>query len=33
MTPEKIIESGINRTSLWHFKKNLSDDKIPKIYE
>ena len=33
MTPEERKELGINKSTLWHIKKNLSEGKTPKIYE
>ncbi|MCA9820602.1 MAG: CRISPR-associated endonuclease Cas1 [Nitrosarchaeum sp.] len=33
MTPEERKELGINKSTLWYIKKNLSDGKTPKIYE
>ena len=33
MTPDERNRLGINKSTLWHIKKNLSDEKTPKIYE
>ncbi|MDH3780639.1 MAG: hypothetical protein OES15_07265 [Nitrosopumilus sp.] len=33
MTPEEMKEFGINKSTLWHIRKNLSEGKTPKIYE
>lgn len=33
MTIEERKELGINKSTLWHIKKNLSEGKTPKIYE
>jgi len=33
MTVEERKRLGINKSTLWYIKKNLSEDKIPKIYE
>ncbi len=33
MTPEERKELGINKSTLWHIKKNLSAGKTPKIYK
>jgi len=33
MTTDKRKELGINKSTLWHIQKNLSDGKTPKIYE
>ena len=33
MTPDERKELRINKSTLWYIKKNLSDGKIPKIYE
>ena len=33
MTPEERKELGINKSTLWHIKKNMSEGKTPKIYE
>ncbi len=33
MTNQERKELGINKSTLWHIKKNLIDGKIPKIYE
>ncbi len=33
MTPEERKRFGINKSTLWHIRKNLSEGKIPKIYE
>jgi len=33
MTPEEREKLGINKSTLWYIKKNLSDGKTPKIYE
>ena len=33
MTPDDRKKLGINKSTLWHIQKNLSDGKTPKIYE
>jgi len=33
MTPTERKQCGINKSTLWHIKKNLSEGKTPKIYE
>jgi len=33
MTPEERKKIGINKYTLWHIKKNLSEGKTPKIHE
>ncbi len=33
MTPEERKRLGINKSTLWHIRKNFSDGKTPKIYE
>jgi len=33
MTVEERKELGINKSTLWHIKKNLSKGKTPKIYQ
>ncbi|MDH3779425.1 MAG: hypothetical protein OES15_01080 [Nitrosopumilus sp.] len=33
MTPEERKKLGINKSTLWHIQKNLTERKIPKIYE
>ena len=33
MTAEERNQLGINKSTLWYIKKNLSEGKIPKIYE
>ena len=33
MTSEERKKLGINKSILWHIKKNLSEGKTPKIYE
>ena len=33
MTPDERKELGINKSTLWHIRKNLSEGKTPKIYE
>ena len=33
MTPDERKQFGINKSTLWHIKKNLSEGKNPKIYE
>jgi len=33
MTPYERKQLGINKSTLWHIKKNLSKGKTPKIYE
>ena len=33
MTPDERKKLGINKSTLWYIKKNLSDGKTPKIYE
>jgi len=33
MTSEERRKLGINKSTLWYLKKNLADDKTPKIYE
>ena len=33
MTPYERKQLGINKSTLWHIKKNLSEGKTPKIYE
>lgn len=33
MTPDERKRFGINKSTLWHIKKNLSEGKTPKIYE
>ena len=33
MTTEERKRLGINKSTLWHIKKNLSEGKTPKIYE
>ena len=33
MTPDERKELGINKSTLWHIQKNLSEGKTPKIYE
>ena len=33
MTPEEMKGLGINRSTLWHIRKNFSEGKTPKIYE
>jgi len=33
MTTEERKELGINKSTLWYIKKNLSEGKTPKIYE
>ena len=33
MTPEELKGLGINKSTLWHIRKNLSEGKTPKIYE
>jgi hypothetical protein len=32
MTAEERSKLGINKSTLWHIKKNLSEGKTPKIY-
>ncbi|MDH3780568.1 MAG: hypothetical protein OES15_06900 [Nitrosopumilus sp.] len=33
MTPDERKKAGINKSTLWYIKKNLSEGKSPKIYE
>ena len=33
MTPDERKTLGINKSTLWHIRKNLSKGKVPKIYE
>jgi len=33
MTPDERKRLGINKSTLWYIKKNLSEGKTPKIYE
>ena len=33
MTTDERKRLGINNSTLWHIKKNLSEGKTPKIYE
>jgi hypothetical protein len=33
MTPDERKRWGINKSTLWNIKKNLSEGKTPKIYE
>ncbi len=33
MTPEEMRRLGINKSTLWHIKKNFSEGKTPKMYE
>ena len=33
MTPEERKQLGINKSTLWYIKKNISEGKTPKIYE
>ena len=33
MTTDERRQLGINKSTLWYIKKNLSEGKIPKIYE
>ena len=33
MTSDERKELGINKSTLWYIKKNLSEGKTPKIYE
>lgn len=33
VTPEERQRLGINKSTLWHIKKNLSEGNTPKIYE
>jgi len=33
MTTEERQKLGINKSTLWYIKKNLSEGKTPKIYE
>ena len=33
MTPDERKNLGINKSTLWHIKKNLSEGETPKIYE
>lgn len=33
MTPDERKQLGINKSTLWYIKKNLSEEKNPKIYE
>ena len=33
MTPEEMKGLGINKSTLWYIRKNLSEGKTPKIYE
>ena len=33
MTAAKRERLGINKSTLWHIRKNLSEGKTPKIYE
>ncbi|MDH3312834.1 MAG: hypothetical protein OEM28_06765 [Nitrosopumilus sp.] len=33
MTPNERKKLGINKSTLWYMKKNLSEGKTPKIYE
>ena len=33
MTIEERKQLGINKSTLWYIKKNLSDGKTPQIYE
>ena len=33
MTDDERRELGINKSTLWHIKKSLSEGKTPKIYE
>ncbi|MDH3278788.1 MAG: hypothetical protein OEL84_04450 [Nitrosopumilus sp.] len=33
MTSEERKQLGINKSTLWYMKKNLSEGKSPKIYE
>ena len=33
MTVEERKELGINKSTLWHIRKNLSKGKTPRIYE
>ncbi|GKS67717.1 hypothetical protein YTPLAS73_12640 [Nitrosarchaeum sp.] len=33
MSPEERKRLGINKSTLWHIQKNLSEDKTTKIYE
>ena len=33
MTPDERKKLGINKSTLWHIKKNLSEEKTFKIYK
>jgi len=33
MTPQEMKRLGINKSTLWHIRKNFSEGKTPKIYE
>jgi CRISPR-associated protein Cas1 len=33
MTPEEMKRLGLNKSTLWHIRKNFSEGKTPKIYE
>jgi len=33
MTPEKRKQLGINKSTLWYIRKNLSEEKTSNIYE
>ena len=33
MTSKERKQLGINKSTLWHIKKNLTDGKSPRIYE
>jgi CRISPR-associated protein Cas1 len=33
MTPDERKTLGINKSTLWHIRKNFSEGKTPKIYE
>jgi len=33
MTAQERKELGINKSTLWHIRKNLAEGKTPKIYE
>ena len=33
ITPKEMKRLGINKSTLWHIRKNLSEGKTPKIYE
>ena len=33
MIPKERKQLGINKSTLWYIKKNLSEGKVPKIYE